>query len=149
MNPSITSLFPAETSGPEETRALGERLAAMLRPGDVVALYGDLGAGKTQFVKGVCRAYDIDETTVSSPTFTIAHEYEGSHPVYHLDMYRIDRVEEALEFGFRDYLENDGICLIEWPEKIEPLLPGGTLRIRLGHQDGDHRLIELAPIIDR
>jgi tRNA threonylcarbamoyladenosine biosynthesis protein TsaE len=144
MSPSITALFPAETSSPEETRALGESLAPMLSPGDVVALYGDLGAGKTQFVKGICRALDIDQTTVSSPTFTIAHEYDGLHPVYHLDMYRIDRLEEAIEFGFRDYVDGDGVCLIEWPENVERLLPAGTIRIRLRHQTGDRRLIDVS-----
>lgn len=138
-----TSLFPAETDSPEETRALGARLAETLRPGDVVALDGDLGAGKTQFIKGLCAALGVPPEQVTSPTFTLIHEYEGADgPIYHVDAYRIEHPEELRAAGIDDYLYGEGICLIEWAERIAPLLPNEALRLRLTHLGGTRRRIE-------
>ena len=142
MIDSAIDSFPAETDSVEQTRDLGHLFGQSLRPGQVVALFGDLGSGKTQFVKGVCRALDIEESVVSSPTFTIIHEYQGDPPVFHLDLYRVKTLDEALALGIDEYLEPDGICLIEWPEQIESLLPADTIGIRLIHRDGDRRMIE-------
>lgn len=117
-----------------ETRALGARFASTLQAGDVVALYGTLGAGKTQFVKGICSAWGIPEKYVHSPTFTLVNEYEGhSFPVYHFDAYRIEQVSEFFELGYEDYFYGEGVCLVEWPARVEPLLPKGTVRIRFSH----------------
>lgn len=138
-----SSLFPADSDSPEATRALGARLAAHLAPGDVVALYGDLGAGKTQFVKGLCGALGIPEAEVNSPTFTIVMEHpDGTLPVYHIDAYRIEHPAELAEMGFDAYLEGEGVALIEWPERVEALLPARTLRLRLTHQGPTQRRIE-------
>ncbi len=135
-------LLPAETPSAAATMALGRRLAAHLGPGDVVALYGDLGAGKTHLVKGICAALGVAEAAVTSPTFTLVNEYAGrDFPVYHLDAYRVRRIEEFFELGYEEYVYGEGLCLVEWPEKLEGLLPPHTLRLRLEHLGGDRRRI--------
>lgn len=138
------SLFPVETCSESETRSLGAAFASGLVPGSVVALFGEIGSGKTQFVKGVCRALGIAEERVSSPTFTIVHEYAAQIPIYHLDLYRIRSEEEAARLGLDEYLESDGICLIEWPEILVPRLPSDTVRLSFRHMDGDVRKIEIS-----
>ena len=139
---TLHDLLPARTASPPATLDLGRQLAAALAPGDVVALYGDLGAGKTHLVKGICAALGVPEAIVTSPTVTIVNEYAGPVPIYPIDAYRIKRPEELFEMGFEEYLRGDGLALIEWPERVEALLPPGTLRLRLTH-DGDARRIEL------
>ena len=140
---NLDSILPAETDGPHATLALGRRLAAHLKAGDVVALYGDLGAGKTHLVKGLCAAYSIPQAAVTSPTFTLINEYQGAAlAVYHVDAYRIKRLDEFYELGYEDYFYGAGLCLIEWPERIEPLLPAHTLRLRLTHLGDNRRRIE-------
>jgi len=138
----LSELLPVETASVEETIALGERLAEHFQPGDIVALYGDLGAGKTHLVKGIARALGVDEAAVSSPTFTIVQEYAGTWPLYHIDAYRVETPDEFYELGYDDYFFGDGLCLIEWPSRIESLLPDDALRLRLTHQGGDRRQIE-------
>ena len=142
MIDSALEKFPAETDSAQQTRDLGDLLGRVLQPGHVIALFGELGTGKTQFVKGICRALGIEESLVTSPTFTIINEYDADPPVFHLDLYRIKSFEEALALGIDEYLDSDGICLIEWPEQVESLLPADTIGIRLIHLDGDRRMIE-------
>jgi tRNA threonylcarbamoyladenosine biosynthesis protein TsaE len=139
---TLADILPVETASVEETIALGERVAVHLQPGDIVALYGDLGAGKTHLVKGIARALGVPPEDVSSPTFTIVHEYTGECPIYHIDAYRVDDPDEFYELGYEDYFYDEGLCLIEWPGRIEMLLPGDTIRLRLTHQGGDRRRIE-------
>lgn len=142
---AMTDLLPVETVSPEETRAFGEKLAAVLEPGDVVALYGDLGAGKTQLVKGICAALGVPADRVNSPTFTLVNEYQGRHgPIYHVDAYRIQHADAFFELGYEEYFYSDGLCLIEWPERIEALLPERALRLRLTHCGEDRRRIAIA-----
>lgn len=138
----IDALLPAQTTSAEETMALGERLAAHFQAGDVVALYGDLGAGKTHLVKGVARGRGIPEHAVSSPTFTIVQEYDGDLPIYHIDAYRIQHPDEFYELGYEEYFFGAGLCLIEWPARVEDLLPDTAIRLRLTHQGGDQRRVE-------
>jgi tRNA threonylcarbamoyladenosine biosynthesis protein TsaE len=141
---SFDTLLPVETTGPAETEALGGRLAGLLRPGDIVALYGDLGAGKTRLVQGICAALGIAPEAVSSPTFTLVNDYEGrTDPVDHLDAYRIRHIDEFYEMGYEEYFFGDGLCLVEWPERVEGLLPPDALRLRLRHLGADRREIEL------
>ncbi len=110
----------------EQTFQFGKKYASELKPGDVVLLEGDLGSGKTQFVKGICSFYNVKEN-VNSPTFIIVNEYTPEltsevSKIFHFDFYRIKNVNELKEIGFNEYLRNDSICLIEWPDIILPLL---------------------------
>jgi tRNA threonylcarbamoyladenosine biosynthesis protein TsaE len=141
-NSTTDLLLPATTASAAETLALGRRFAATLASGDIVALYGNLGAGKTHLVKGICEGFGMPGEAVTSPTFTLVNEYAGADfPIYHFDAYRIERVEEFFELGYDDYFFGEGVCLIEWPKHIEPLLPDYTLRLRLTHLGGDQRRI--------
>lgn len=118
-----------ETFSPEETYEIGRRMGSEARPGLVITLDGDLGAGKTLFTKGFAEGLGITEP-VSSPTFTILQEYEGGRmPLYHFDVYRIGDPAEMEEVGFDDYIYGDGATLIEWSELIEELIPEGAVRI--------------------
>ncbi|MCQ2493981.1 MAG: tRNA (adenosine(37)-N6)-threonylcarbamoyltransferase complex ATPase subunit type 1 TsaE [Lachnospiraceae bacterium] len=120
-----------ETFSPEETFAIGERFGQQAKPGQVLALTGDLGVGKTLFTQGLAKGLGIDGP-VSSPTFTIVQVYEnGRLPFYHFDVYRIADPEEMDEIGFDDYVYGEGICLIEWAELIEDILPENCIRITI------------------
>lgn len=119
--------------GPEETEAMGRRLAAALRPGDVVALYGDLGAGKTTFARGVLRGLGF-EGDVASPTFPIVQPYDDlALPIWHVDLYRIEKPQELEELALDEALD-DGALLIEWPERMGNAVWGHTLRLTLSRQ---------------
>lgn len=130
-----------ESTSIEETIAFARQFAASLKQGDIVRLEGDLGAGKTHFVKGVASHFGISQELVSSPTFTIIHEYEGELPIFHFDCYRLKHEQEAIEIGIEEYLYSDGISLIEWPEKIEELLPSNTIKVQLKHLSENKREI--------
>ena len=113
------------------THAFGRELAASVRAGDVIALTGGLGAGKTHLTQGLVAGLG-GRGSVTSPTFTLVHEYAGGRlPVYHFDLYRLDRAEEALALGWEDYLDRDGVCVVEWADKFPELLPAGTRWFRL------------------
>jgi tRNA threonylcarbamoyladenosine biosynthesis protein TsaE len=107
---------------PDETRILGASLAPLLLPGDVVSLNGDLGAGKTVLVQGLVSALG-EPGRVTSPTFTIVHEYRARYPVLHIDVYRLDSFQEVLDLGFEEFFDPGAIMLIEWGEAVRPLLP--------------------------
>ena len=129
----------------EETAAFGRSIASTLRRGGVIALCGDLGAGKTHFVKGLAAGLGGDGI-VTSPTFTLIHEYTGGRlPLFHFDFYRLEDETEALKIGLEEYLDGEGVCVIEWAEKFPALLPGGTRWFRFTHADGEARKIEEIP----
>ena len=130
------------TNSPEETEALGARLARALEPGAVVAFTGDLGAGKTAFVRGLARGLGIRDR-VTSPTFTIVNEYEGGRlPLFHFDLYRLGSADELFDIGWEDYLARGGVCAVEWSERMEELLEPGTIRVDLRRgEDEDRRVI--------
>lgn len=131
-----------ETSGSEETVALGRRLGRLLEPGDFIALKGELGAGKTQFSKGIALGLEVDpQTPVTSPTYTILNIYEGRLPLYHFDLYRLQGVEEVEELGFEEYFSGDGVCVVEWAERMEGDLPAQVLTVTLGHTGGEGRSV--------
>ncbi|BDG06353.1 tRNA (adenosine(37)-N6)-threonylcarbamoyltransferase complex ATPase subunit type 1 TsaE [Anaeromyxobacter oryzae] len=115
------------------TRALGARLGALLEPGDVVALEGDLGAGKTQLVRGACEGAEVPADEVSSPSFAIVATYRGRLPVHHADLYRIADEDELYGTGFGDLVGADGALLVEWADRIPGALPRERLTIRLAH----------------
>ena len=130
------------TNTPEETEALGARLARALEPGAVGAFTGDLGAGKTAFVRGLARGLGIRDR-VTSPTFTIVNEYEGGRlPLFHFDLYRLGSADELFDIGWEDYLARGGVCAVEWSERMEELLEPGTIRVDLRRgEDEDRRVI--------
>jgi len=123
------------TTTPEETIALGKKFAAELKPGNIVCLKGELGAGKTHFVKGLAEALGIDQDEVQSPTFTLINEYASNPPLYHFDCYRMESPREALEIGAEEYFYGDGICVIEWPERIISLIPPEAIWISIEAPD--------------
>ena len=119
-----------------QTEALAASLAKAAKPGDVYALIGGLGAGKTAFAKAFASGLSVKEI-VNSPTFTILQEYDsGRLPLYHFDMYRIGAPEETEEIGFDDYLYGDGVCLIEWADRVEELLPERWKKITIDREEG-------------
>jgi tRNA threonylcarbamoyladenosine biosynthesis protein TsaE len=132
-----------ETASPEETEALGARLAERLGPGDVVVVSGDLGAGKTTLVRGACRALGV-QGPVTSPTFTIGQRYRGRLPVSHLDLYRLEGIEGEDPALLDDYLTPDAVAFVEWPAVAEARLDRPALRVRLHHAGGDARVVEIA-----
>lgn len=119
-----------ETRSSEETWALAAELADELGPGTVIALHGDLGAGKTCFIQGFAAALGIDEP-ITSPTYTLIGEYEGRLPLHHIDLYRLSGPTEALGLGLEEYFDINGITAIEWAERAEGLLPPDMLHIRI------------------
>ena len=120
-----------ETNSEKETWELGKQLAESAKPGQIFSLIGDLGVGKTVLTKGMAAGLGISEP-VNSPTFTILQVYEeGRLPFYHFDVYRIGDVEEMDEIGYEDYFYGDGICLVEWANLIEELMPENTIRITI------------------
>lgn len=128
------------------TEAAAQALAATLKGNETVAFFGDLGAGKTTFIRALCRALGMDDE-VTSPTFAMVHEYHsGPFPVYHFDMYRVDGEESLFSTGYYDYLDQ-GLMLIEWSENIESLLPPDAIRLYLtyGEQEGE-RIIRMENI---
>ena len=122
------------TAGPEETEHLGEAIGRALEPGIVVALIGELGAGKTTLTKGIARGLDVPDL-VHSPTFTLIHEHKGRLPVYHFDLYRLDTIEQIEDLGYEDYFRGPGVTIVEWAEKIQALLPDDHLEIRITGED--------------
>jgi tRNA threonylcarbamoyladenosine biosynthesis protein TsaE len=137
-------LTPRRSSSAEETEAIGARLAADLRPGDVVLVSGELGAGKTTLIRGACRALGVTEP-VTSPTFTIGRRYRGRiMPVSHLDLFRLEDLGGEEPGLLDDYLTPDAITFIEWPPAAAPLERAPALRVELAHQGGDRRLVSVS-----
>lgn len=128
------------SSSPAETEEIGARIAAELTPGDVVLVTGELGAGKTTLIRGACRALGVTEP-VTSPTFTIGQRYRGRVPVSHLDLYRLEGLEDEDPGLLDDYLTHDAIAFVEWPLAAEPLLERIAVRVELAHGGNDDRLV--------
>ncbi len=129
------------SSSPRETEAIAARVAALLEPGDVVTVSGELGTGKTTFVRGACRALGVS-SPVTSPTFTIGNRYHGRVDVSHLDLYRFHGFAAA-EWGDLEPYFEDAVVFVEWPEAAGGALPPACLAVRLGHVDAEHRTISL------
>lgn len=135
------------TTSEQETRALAQAFAGKLQRGDVVTLLGELGTGKTLFVRGVCEAFEAQQH-VTSPSFVILNRYEGKDQdrrellIYHLDLYRVKSLEEIYDLGYEEFLYGDGITLIEWAEQLGELLPAKRYEVRLHYGESDtHRRI--------
>lgn len=135
-----------------ETVRLGSDFARKLKAGNLVAMYGDLGSGKTQFAKGICSAFDVKEV-VNSPTFTIVNEYHGTLPgskeairIFHIDLYRLKNMEEIFGIGFDEYLESGGICLVEWAEKLNGIIPDERFDVKMSVVDATTREITVGSL---
>lgn len=134
-----------QTKSPSETIRVGKDIGKRLLPGDVVALAGELGAGKTQFIKGLAAGVGIENAAyLPSPSFTLIHEYAGKTPFYHIDLYRLRGEQEAGELGLEEYFQGRGITAIEWADKIPSLLPGECLFISIAYADRNIRCLEIA-----
>jgi len=132
------------THSPEETRELGEAMGKLSRPGDVFLLVGELGTGKTCLTQGIAWGLDIREYTLS-PTFVIMREMYGRLPLYHIDLYRLDNIEEIADLGLDDYLYGDGVCVVEWAGKGLSVMPPEHLLVEITHMPGTVRRFRLLP----
>ncbi len=127
----------------EETQSLGTKLGAALQAGDILCLDGDLGAGKTTLTKAIAKAMGIEDH-VTSPTFTIVQEYEGTLPLYHFDVYRVGDLDEFFEIGYEDYFDGRGVCIVEWAKQVEDALPPRAIRMELHYgTEPTHRLAKV------
>jgi len=122
-----------KSTSENETMRLGTMLAKLLEPGTVIALNGNLGAGKTRLVQAIASAMGVDRSEVNSPTFVLIQEYQGQLPLYHFDTYRLKDTDEFLELGADDLMYADGVCLIEWADKVIEVLPHDLLQIEIKH----------------
>ena len=130
------------SSSEAQTSLAGEKLAKILKPGDVIAFYGDLGAGKTAFTRGLAKGLGLG-SRVNSPTFTIVNEYLGDIPLFHFDMYRLGDAEELFEIGWEDYLDRGGVCAVEWSENVEGAFPPETIVINIKKTGEGDREIDI------
>ncbi len=140
--PDARNVLRVETDGPEGTEDFAARFARTLRAGDVIALHGELGAGKTCFVRGLARGMGLS-AQVSSPTFALLHAYEGTLPLHHLDAWMSARGEAFLRDGGAAWLRSDGVCAIEWAERVADWLPPERFEVRLEHAGEERRRIEV------
>ena len=143
-------MIRARTRSPEDTKYLAANLAELAQPGDLLLLVGDLGAGKTTFTQGFAAALGISKQ-VTSPTFTLASEYQGRLLLHHLDVFRLDHISEVLDLGLPELLDGDGVILIEWGDAIRQALPNDYLEVTLTFIDGpdsspDERVVVLSPV---
>ena len=130
------------THSAEETIALGYKIGKKLKKGDIIAMQGTLAAGKTTITKGIAQALEISEE-ITSPTFCLISEYYGKMPLYHMDVYRLDGTEDFINLGVDDMLYGDGVCIIEWSEKIMEELPKNTIILRISTENDNSRKIEI------
>ena len=133
------------SSSPEQTAAFGRRVARSLRPGDVLALVGPLGAGKTAFVKGLAAGLGVPPRDVVSPTFSLVHEHAGTLPLFHADLYRLEDPRQVAELGLDDYAARGGILAVEWAERAGDALPPGAVTVRIEVTGGGTRRITVTP----
>ena len=124
-------MFSIISASTEQTEDVGRLLGAMLEPGDLVCLFGDLGAGKTHFSYGIAQGLQVRDQYITSPTFTLVNEYQGRIPFYHIDLYRLKEPSELEGIGFEEYIDSDGATVIEWAERAEGELPDEKLNIYL------------------
>lgn len=133
-----------KTASPQETQSLGETLGKKMKQGDVIALIGDLGTGKTCLTQGIARGIGIaPNEVVSSPSYILINEYNGNIPIYHIDLYRIETFEEIADLGLSEYINGDGICIIEWADRMEEDLPDTCTKIYLTWEDENTRSITI------
>ena len=123
-----------------KTQEIGYKLGNLLTPGSVICLIGDLGAGKTTMTQSLAKALEVDDY-ITSPTFTIVNEYEGKMPLYHFDVYRIGSSDEMYDIGYEEYINGEGVCIIEWANLIEDILPDEYLYIEMNYKETGREMI--------
>jgi tRNA threonylcarbamoyladenosine biosynthesis protein TsaE len=139
-----------ELDSEQDTERLGQALADLARPGDILGLVGPLGAGKTRLVRAISERLGVDPALIASPTFVLIHEYEGKLPIFHFDVYRLESNQAFEDLGVADYWNAGGLCLVEWADRVLALLPAETWWLRIALVDHSRRRVELAvPPIDR
>ena len=136
------------TKSPEETKKLGEEIGKLTNKGDILALYGELGSGKTCLIQGISYGLKVKDY-VTSPSFTIINEYHGKIPIYHFDLFRLNNIEDIFELGYEEYFYGAGLTVIEWAEKIETLLPKNYFRININFKNYYERIISFIPYGNR
>ena len=132
------------TNSASETRAVGKRLARLLRGKEILCLFGQLGSGKTTLVKGLAMGLGVKEAQVTSPSFILMRRYEGRLPLYHFDLYRIKNPREICSIGYEEFIFNGGVSVIEWADRMEGLLPDSYLRIEFAFLKSNARLIKFS-----
>ena len=138
------------TRSEDETAALGGRLGSLLQAGDFIALTGELGSGKTRFVRGVAAGLTVDPATrITSPTYSLLHIYTGRLPLYHFDLYRLAGDSDVAELGFAEFFYGDGACLVEWADRLREEMPAECLTITFSHVEADRRRIDFTAAGDR
>lgn len=145
MNQKFSGLLELEkkifiSNSPEETFQIARNFSLELKPGDIVALKGNLGSGKTVFVKGICEGLEANENPLS-PTFSIINEYYGKYKIYHFDFYRIKDIEELYDIGYEDYFNDKSICLIEWADLFEEILPDNYILVSIEFGETENQRI--------
>jgi tRNA threonylcarbamoyladenosine biosynthesis protein TsaE len=139
-----------QTRSARETTELGKLVGRLLERGCVVALFGELGSGKTQFIKGLAQGIRVDRRyPVSSPSFTLINEYPGRIPLFHFDLYRLNEAKNLEELGYEEYFYGDGITAVEWAERAASLMPSQHLRVEMAWVSATHRQIVITAIGDR
>ena len=131
-----------QSNSASETKEIGQRIGRQLREGDVVCLYGDLGAGKTTITQGIASSLGINERDITSASFTIIAEHEGTIPFYHIDLYRLE-TGEASGLGLHEYFQSEGISVIEWAERAEDEIPDKCIKVIMTHTGDDKRDVEI------
>lgn len=135
-----------EIKGVADLERAAREFVKLMGDETVYAFYGEMGAGKTTFISALCRALGVDEDLANSPSFSIINEYRSdttAELIYHFDLYRLENVAEALEIGVEDYFDSGALCLLEWPERIEPLLPDDTVKVNITVNDDDTRTLTI------
>lgn len=135
-----------EIKGVADLERAAREFVQLMGDETVYAFYGEMGAGKTTFISALCRALGVDEDLANSPSFSIINEYRSdttAELIYHFDLYRLENVDEALEIGVEDYFDSGALCLLEWPERIEPLLPDDTVKVNITVNDDDTRTLTI------
>lgn len=136
-------MFKVLSKSPQETIKLGQNLAQRLKKGDIICLSGDLGSGKTTFVKGLAKGFKISHKRVNSPTFVLMNIYQGKIPIYHFDLYRLETVKQIEGIGCEEFFYGQGVSVIEWAEKLGTLMPERCIRIEFKHGKNNQRLIKI------
>jgi len=134
-------MYEVESSSPAETERIGSLLGSYLEKGDVLALIGELGSGKTVLVRGIAAGVGADMREVASPSFTLVNEYAGRMPVYHIDLYRLENDHDLYDIGYYEYMVGDGVAVVEWADRLPHAVPDQALRVTLSYVDVQRRRI--------